>query len=57
MHELGPQFAARAPTHDATDTLQDALHHSSLSFVRLLKIDKTKLDVEVTIGQRHGEGR
>ena len=30
--------------------MQDALHHSSLSFLRSLKIDKTKLDVEVTIG-------
>jgi hypothetical protein len=28
----------------------DALHHSSLAFIRSLKIDKTRLDVEVTIG-------
>ncbi len=30
--------------------VQDALHHSSLSFVRTLKIDKTKIDVDVTVG-------
>ena len=37
-------------TTAALRAVQDALHHSSLSFVRSLKIDKTKLDVEVTIG-------
>lgn len=37
-------------TKAALRAVQDALHHSSLSFVRTLKIDKTKLDVEVTIG-------
>ena len=30
--------------------VQDALHHSSLSFVRTLGIDKSKLFVNVTIG-------
>ena len=35
--------------------MQDALHHSSLSFIRSLKIDKTKLDVEVTIGVQRPE--
>ncbi|MDA0340937.1 MAG: Lin0512 family protein [Proteobacteria bacterium] len=30
--------------------VQDALHHSSLSFVRTLGIDKSKLFVTVTIG-------
>jgi uncharacterized protein (TIGR02058 family) len=35
--------------------VQDALHHSSLSFVRSLRIDKTKLDVEVTIGVQRPE--
>jgi uncharacterized protein (TIGR02058 family) len=35
--------------------VQDALHHSSLSFVRSLMIDKTKLDVEVTIGVQRPE--
>jgi uncharacterized protein (TIGR02058 family) len=37
-------------TKAALRAVQDALHHSSLTFVRTLKIDKTKLDVEVTIG-------
>lgn len=30
--------------------MQDALHHSSLSFIRSLKVDKKTVDVEVTIG-------
>ena len=37
-------------TKAALRAVQDALHHSSLSFVRTLKIDKTKIDVEVTVG-------
>ncbi|MEQ1614835.1 MAG: Lin0512 family protein [Hyphomicrobiaceae bacterium] len=37
-------------TKAALRAVQDALHHSSLSFVRSLKIDKQKIDVEVTIG-------
>lgn len=37
-------------TKAALRAVQDALHHSSLSFVRTLQIDKTKLDVDVTIG-------
>ncbi len=37
-------------TKAALRAVQDALHHSSLSFIRSLKIDKTRLDVEVTIG-------
>ena len=37
-------------TKAALRAVQDALHHSSLSFVRSLQIDKTKLDVDVTIG-------
>ena len=37
-------------TKAALRAVQDALHHSSLSFVRTLNVDKTKLDVEVTIG-------
>jgi uncharacterized protein (TIGR02058 family) len=42
-------------TKAALRAVQDALHHSSLSFVRSLKIDKTKLDVEVTIGVQRPE--
>src|SRR4030095_13665846 len=37
-------------TKAALRAVQDALHHSSLSFIRSLGIDKTTLDVEVTIG-------
>ena len=42
-------------TKAALRAVQDALHHSSLSFVRSLKIDKTKLEVEVTIGVQRPE--
>jgi uncharacterized protein (TIGR02058 family) len=37
-------------TKAALRAVEDALHHSSLSFVRSLKVDKTRLDVDVTIG-------
>lgn len=42
-------------TKAALRAVEDALHHSSLSFVRSLKVDKTKLDVEVTIGVQRPE--
>jgi uncharacterized protein (TIGR02058 family) len=42
-------------TKAALRAVQDALHHSSLSFVRTLNVDKTKLDVEVTIGVQRPE--
>jgi uncharacterized protein (TIGR02058 family) len=42
-------------TKAALRAVQDALHHSSLSFVRSLKIDKTMLDVAVTIGVQRPE--
>jgi uncharacterized protein (TIGR02058 family) len=42
-------------TKAALRAVQDALHHSSLTFIRSLKIDKTKLDVEVTIGVQRPE--
>ena len=42
-------------TKAALRAVQDALHHSSLSFIRSLQIDKTKLDVEVTIGVQRPE--
>ena len=42
-------------TKAALRAVQDALHHSSLSFVRSLQIDKTKLNVEVTIGVQRPE--
>jgi uncharacterized protein (TIGR02058 family) len=37
-------------TKAALRAVQDALHHSSLSFVRALGIDRDALMVEVTIG-------
>jgi uncharacterized protein (TIGR02058 family) len=37
-------------TKAALRAVQDALHHSSLSFVRSLKIEKAKIDVDVTVG-------
>lgn len=37
-------------TKAALRAVQDALHHSSLAFIRSLKVDKKAIDVEVTIG-------
>jgi uncharacterized protein (TIGR02058 family) len=42
-------------TKAALRAVQDALHHSSLSFVRSLGIDKNTIDVEVTIGVQKPE--
>ena len=42
-------------TTAALRAVQDALHHSSLTFIRSLQIDRTKLDVEVTIGVQRPE--
>ena len=42
-------------TKAALRAVQDALHHSSMSFIRSLNIDKTKLDVDVTIGVQRPE--
>jgi len=42
-------------TKAALRAVQDALHHSSLSFVRSLRIDRSKLDVDVTIGVQRPE--
>jgi uncharacterized protein (TIGR02058 family) len=42
-------------TKAALRAVQDALHHSSLAFIRSLKIDRTRLDVEVTIGVQRPE--
>ena len=42
-------------TKAALRAVQDALHHSSLSFIRSLKIDKNKLEVEVTVGVQRPE--
>jgi uncharacterized protein (TIGR02058 family) len=42
-------------TKAALRAVQDALHHSSLAFVRSLGVDRTKLDVDVTIGVQRPE--
>jgi uncharacterized protein (TIGR02058 family) len=42
-------------TKAALRAVEDALHHSSLSFIRSLRIDKARLDVEVTIGVQRPE--
>ncbi len=42
-------------TKAALRAVQDALHHSSLAFIRSLKIDKKSIDVEVTIGVQQPE--
>jgi uncharacterized protein (TIGR02058 family) len=42
-------------TKAAMRAVQDALHHSSLSFIRALGIDKDTLQVDVTIGVQKPE--
>jgi uncharacterized protein (TIGR02058 family) len=42
-------------TKAAIRAVQDALHHSSLSFIRSLAVDKTSLIVDVTIGVQQPE--
>ncbi len=42
-------------TTAALRAVQDALHHSSLSFVRSFNVDRAKLDVDVTIGVQRPE--
>jgi uncharacterized protein (TIGR02058 family) len=42
-------------TKAALRAVQDALHHSSLSFISTLRIDKKTIDVEVTIGVQKPE--
>lgn len=42
-------------TKAALRAVQDALHHSSLAFIRSLKVDKKTIDVEVTIGVQRPE--
>jgi uncharacterized protein (TIGR02058 family) len=42
-------------TKAALRAVEDALHHSSLAFIRSLKIDKRTVDVDVTIGVQKPE--
>jgi uncharacterized protein (TIGR02058 family) len=51
----GNDLHGRDYTKAALRAVQDALHHSSLRFVRELRIDKTKIDVDVTVGVQRPE--
>jgi uncharacterized protein (TIGR02058 family) len=42
-------------TKAAIRAVNDALHHSSLAFVRSLRVDKGTIDVDVTIGVQKPE--
>ena len=42
-------------TKAALRAVQDALHHSSLAFIRSLAVDKSKVMVDVTIGVQKPE--
>jgi len=42
-------------TKAAIRAVQDALHHSSLAFIRALKLDARQMQVEVTIGVQKPE--
>jgi uncharacterized protein (TIGR02058 family) len=42
-------------TKAALRAVQDALHHSSLTFIRSLRLDRARLDIEVTIGVQRPE--
>ena len=42
-------------TKAAVRAVEDALHHSSLAFVRTLGLDRNKAQVEVTIGVQRPE--
>lgn len=42
-------------TKAAVRAVQDALHHSSLTFIRTLGLDKSKIDVTATIGVQKPE--
>ncbi|MEO0670567.1 MAG: Lin0512 family protein [Pseudomonadota bacterium] len=42
-------------TKAAIRAVEDALHHSSLSFVKSLGVDRSEIDVDVTIGVQKPE--
>ena len=42
-------------TKAAIRAVEDAIHHSSLSLIRSLSLDSSKMQVEVTIGVQHPE--
>jgi uncharacterized protein (TIGR02058 family) len=51
----GNDLHGRDYTKAALRAVEDALHHSSLVFIRSLGIDKKTVDVEVTIGVQRPE--
>jgi uncharacterized protein (TIGR02058 family) len=42
-------------TKAAVRAVQDAIHHSSLTMIRTLKVERSAMHVEVTIGVQHPE--
>src|SRR5260221_464792 len=55
--EIGMGTGIRGADHTkaALRAVQDALHHSSLSFVRVLKVERKAMHVSVTIGVQRPE--
>ena len=52
---MGNDLHGEDYTKAAERAIKDALHHSSLSFIRTLNIDKNRLFVNVTIGVQKPE--
>ena len=52
---MGTDIRGADYTKAAVRAVQDAIHHSSLSFIRTLGLDSRKMQVEVTIGVQHPE--
>ena len=52
---MGNDLHGENYTKAAERAIKDALHHSSLSFIRTLSIDKNRLFVNVTIGVQKPE--
>ena len=52
---MGNDLHGEDYTKAAERAIKDALHHSSLSFIRTLNIDKNQLFVNVTIGVQKPE--
>src|SRR5437773_12573146 len=55
--EIGPgnHLHGGDNTKAAVRAVQDAMHHSSISLIRMLGLDARKMQVEVTIGVQHPE--
>ena len=52
---MGNDLHGEDYTKAAKRAVNDALHHSSLSFIKTLNIDKNRLFVNVTIGVQKPE--